>query len=294
MKNHLITACMRDFLITVATTTAAALTLAGGTAVAAEDGDGILEPGENQNTELAKAAQNPVANLISIPFQNNTNFDYGPDDKTQNTLNIQPVIPFELNDDWNLITRTILPIVSNPSLVPGGDRETGIGDTSFSAFLSPTRAGKVLWGAGPIFILPTSSDDQLGADEWAAGPSVVFLTMPGRWVIGSLFSQVWGINEDRGNDVSLFTWQYFVNYNLKDGWYLSSSPIITANWEAERDSQRWTIPVGGGGGKVFRLGKLPVNASAQAFYNVKAPDFVGDWSLRLQFQFLFPKSRQGQ
>ena len=256
------------------------------------DGDGVIEPGENETAELARAAQNPVANLISVPFQLNSNYDYGPDDKTQHTLNIQPVIPFELNNDWNLITRTIVPVVSNPSLVPGGDRETGLGDTTFTAFLSPTNGGKLLWGAGPVMLIPTNTDDQLGPDEWGAGPSVVVLTMPGNWVLGSLFSQVWGINEDNNNDISLFTWQYFVNYNLSDGWYLTSAPIITANWEAERDSQKWTIPIGGGVGKIVRFGKLPVNISAQVYYNAAKPDYLGDWSSRIQFQFLFPKKKQ--
>jgi len=249
------------------------------------------EPSEADTKALAKATQNPIASLISVPFQNNTNLDYGPDKKTQNTMNIQPVIPMELNDDWNLITRTIMPIVSNPSLTPGGDRETGLGDTTFTAFLSPSKGGDWIWGAGPVVLLPTSSDDQLGADEWGIGPSLVVLTMPGNWVIGNLFSQVWGINEDADNDVSLFTWQYFVNYNLSDGWYLTSAPIMTANWEADRDSQKWTIPVGGGAGKIVHFGKQPVNFQAQGFYNVTAPDYIGDWSLRLQAQFLFPKKK---
>ena len=244
--------------------------------------------GQASNEDLAKATQNPVADLISIPFQNNTNFDYGPDDKTQNTLNIQPVLPLNLNEDWNVITRTIVPVVSNPSLTPGGDRETGLGDTTFTAFLSPAAPGDWIWGVGPIFLLPTSTDDQLGADEWGAGASVVVLTMPGPWVIGSLISNVWGINEDPGNEVNLFTWQYFINYNFPSGWYLTSAPINTANWEAP-SGQKWTIPVGGGAGRVFRVGKLPINLQAQLYYNVEAPDFIGDWSSRIQLQFMFPR-----
>ena len=253
------------------------------------DGDGIIEPGEDETAELAKAAQNPVASLISLPIQNNTTYDFGPEDKTQNTLNIQPVWPFQLNDDWNLITRTIIPVVSNPSFVPGGSRETGLGDATFTAFFSPRDSGNLVWGAGPVLLLPTSTDDQLGADEWGIGPSIVFLATPGRWVAGSVISNVWGINEDTGNDVNLLTWQYFVNYNFDRGWYFTSSPIMTANWEAERDSQKWTVPVGGGFGRVFKVGNQPMNFNVQAFYNVSAPDFVGDWSTRLQVQWLFPK-----
>jgi hypothetical protein len=113
--------------------------------VAAEntaDGDGIVEPGENAEEELAKAAQNPVADLISLPFQNNTNFNFGPREKTQNILNIQPVWPFSLSDEWNLITRTIVPVISQPELFRGYDRENGLGDVTFTAFLSPADAGK--------------------------------------------------------------------------------------------------------------------------------------------------------
>jgi len=243
---------------------------------------------QQSDGDLAKAAQNPIASLISVPVQNNTNFDYGPDDKTQNTLNIQPVWPFRLSENWNFITRTIVPIVSNPSLVPGGSRETGLGDTTFTGFFSPIDSGDWTWGVGPVLLIPTSSDDQLGADEWGLGPSLVVLTMPGNWVIGSLFSNVWGINEDDGNDVNLFTWQYFINYNMANGWYLTTAPINTANWEAP-SGQTWTVPVGGGFGKIFRIGRQPLNFNLQGFYNIEKPDHIGDWSMRVQLQFMFPK-----
>ncbi len=170
---------------------ASAIMLIGPTDVVAGKGDGVIEPGEEEMGELARSVQNPVANLISVPFQNNANFDFGPREKTQNVLNVQPVVPFELSGDWNLITRTIVPIVSQPSLFKGQDRETGFGDTTFSAFLSPVKPGKLIWGTGPVVLLPTASDDRLGSDKWGIGPSAVFLTMPGNWVLGSLLSQVW-------------------------------------------------------------------------------------------------------
>ena len=249
-------------------------------------GDGIIEAGENETGELARAAQNPVASMISLPFQNNTNFNFGPQEKTQNVLNIQPVWPFELNEDWNLITRAILPVVSQPAFTPAQDRENGLGDMLFTAFLSPKDAGQWFWGVGPALLLPTSTDDRLGAGEWGAGPSAVVLTMRGPWVVGSLFSNVWSFTGDE--QVNLFTWQYFVNYNLDDGWYLTSAPVITANWEADSDN-RWTVPFGGGVGKIFRIGKQPMNVSAAAYYNVAKPDFGADWQMRFQVQFLFPK-----
>ena len=251
-----------------------------------EDGDGIIEAGEDATAELATAAQNPVASMISVPFQNNMNFNFGPLEKTQNILNIQPVIPFELTDDWNLITRTIVPVVSQPAFTPAQDRKFGLGDTVFTAFLSPKDSGQLIWGVGPVLLLPTSTDDRLGAGEWGAGPSAVVLTVQGPWVVGSLFSNVWSFTGDE--QVNLFTWQYFVNYNLDDGWYLTSAPVITANWEAD-SGNTWTVPFGGGVGKIFRIGKQPMNVSAAAYYNVEKPDFGADWQMRFQVQFLFPK-----
>ena len=242
----------------------------------------------DETDDLARAVQNPVASMISVPFQANTDFDFGPEGGTNTVMNIQPVLPFKLNDDWNLITRTIIPVISQPRLGPGMGRKTGIGDTSFSSFFSPAKPGKWIWGAGPIVVLPTSSDDRLGKDEWGAGVSAVFLTMRGPWVVGSLVSQVWDIDADRGNEIDFFTWQYFINYNLDDGWYLTSSPVITADWEAS-SGDRWTVPFGGGVGKIFRIGKQALNARAQIYYNVEKPDFVGDWGLRVELQFLFPK-----
>jgi len=256
----------------------------------AAQGDGVIDPGEDETAELARAVQNPIASLISLPFQNNTDFNFGPQDETLNTLNIQPVWPFELNENWNLITRTILPLVSQPEIIPGQGRETGLGDTTFTAFFSPKDSGKWIWGVGPVVLIPTNTDERLAADEWGLGPSIVVLTMRGPWVIGSLASNVWDIGASDGNDINFFTWQPFVNYNMDGGWYLTSSPIITANWEA-RSGEEWTIPIGGGFGRIFRIGKQPMNASFQYFYNLEEPDIVGDWSIRLQLQFMFPKGK---
>ena len=288
-------------------------------------------------SDLAKAAQNPVANMISLPLQNNTNFKGGPLERTQNILNIQPVYPISLSEDWNLITRTILPVVSQPGLTgikvvgdeiivdPEGkvekDRTFGLGDTTFTAFFSPKDSGKLTWGVGPVLLLPTATDDALGSDKWGLGPSAVLLTMPGNWVVGSLFSNLWSVGGSGDQDINLFTWQYFINYNIPDGngLYLTSAPIIPGeqmmqltmdydaiakagsmlgsgavivlddtNWEAESDN-RWTVPFGGGIGKIFKIGKQPVNAQVSAYYNVEKPEYGPDWQLRLQMQFLFPK-----
>jgi len=238
---------------------------------------------------LAQAAQNPIANMISLPLQNNTNFGVGPGDDTQNILNIQPVVPFELTPNWNLITRTIAPVIYQPELVPGTGSEFGLGDINATLFFSPAESGKLIWGLGPVFSFPTASGDVLGTEKWSAGASLVALTIQGPWVVGGLVNNLWSFaGDDDRADVNQFLFQYFINYNMADGWYLSSAPIITANWEADSGNQ-WTIPFGGGVGKIFKIGKQPLNAQVQAFYNVEKPDNGPDWSLRLQLQFLFPK-----
>lgn len=245
------------------------------------------EDSGQSNQDLAKASQNPVGDLISVPFQNNMNFKVGPDDRVQNVLNIQPVYPFALNDDWNVVTRSILPVISQPA--PGDDRTDGIGDFNITAFVAPRNTDGLVWGVGPVLSFPTASDDVLGSEKYSAGLSAVALTMPGRWVIGGLVSNVWSYaGDDDRDDVNSFLFQYFVNYNFPSGWYLTSAPVITADWEAD-SGDRWTVPVGGGIGKILRIGKQPVNISTLFFYNVEKPTGAADWSWRFQFQLMFPK-----
>jgi len=245
---------------------------------------------EKSAEALAKAAQNPIANMISLPLQNNTNLNIGPNDETQNILNVQPVWPFELNEDWNVITRTIIPVTSQPDIfTPANDgRINGIGDVSFSAFISP-KVSDITWGVGPIFLLPTASNDALGSDKWAAGISAVALAMPGKWVVGGLISNIWSFAGSGTADINLFTLQPFINYNFEGGWYATTAPIITANWEADTD-HRWTVPLGGGVGKIFKIGQQPINAQLSLYNNVVTPDdFGAQWQVRAQIQFLFPK-----
>ena len=258
---------------------------------AAYKGDGDVEAGENKSDELRSASQNPMADLISFPIQNNTNFDYGPLEKTQNIVNIQPVIPVNLNEDWTLITRTILPIIHQPEFYSGQGSKDGLGDLNLSLFIGPAEQGNMIWGAGPILSFPTATNERLGSEKWCAGPAAVVLTMQDPWVFGVLAQNLWSYAGDSDrSDVNQALIQYFVNYNLPDGWYLSSAPIITANWEADSNN-RWTVPFGVGVGKLLWLGKLPLNVSAGAYYNVEKPDNIGPrWTMRLQVQTLLPKS----
>jgi hypothetical protein len=247
--------------------------------------------------DLAKASQNPVAAMISLPFQNNTFFGIGPDDDTANVLNIQPVIPINLGP-VNLINRTIFPLIYLPDLTSGlpelpegisGGETFGLGDINYTGFLSPAAGGPVTWGIGPSMSFPSATDEKLGSEKWSAGPSVVALVQPGPLVIGTLVRQLWSFaGDDDRQDVSQLLIQPFANYNMAGGWFLTSAPIITANWEASSDDT-WVVPIGGGGERVFKIGPQPVNASLQAYYNVEKPHFGPDWSLRFTVALLFPK-----
>ena len=236
--------------------------------------------------DLEKKIQNPIASMISVPFQNNTDFGIGDYDGTRNTLNIQPVIPFSVSDNLNLITRTIIPIVSQP--IGPDDSKFGLGDVSLSLFLTPAKPGKIIYGGGLAFGIPTATDEYLGSEKWSAGPSIIMLYQPKGWTVGTLIQNTWSYAgaDDRG-DVNFFYSQVFIVKNLPNKWYVNSAPILTANWEAPSGNQ-WTIPVGAGVGKLFRLGKLPINAQAGYYFNVEKPEGGPESQLRVQATFLFP------
>jgi hypothetical protein len=252
-----------------------------------------------QSTEaLAAAAQNPVAAMISLPFQNNTFFGAGPNhDKTANVLNIQPVLPFTVGD-WNIISRTIAPLIALPSLTaadlgevitagPSSNDPFGLGDINQTFYFSPAAATDFIWGVGPSITLPTATQRILGPRTLSMGPGAVGLVTPKPWVIGALARQLWAV-AGPNQDVNQTLVQPFINYNMPDGWYAVSSPIITANWSAP-SGQRWSVPIGGGIGKIFKIGDQPMNASLQAFDYVAYPNLAPRWALRFQLQFLFPK-----
>jgi opacity protein-like surface antigen len=238
--------------------------------------------------ELAKESQNPVANLISLPFQNNTNFNAGPFNRTQDILNIQPVLPMPLGSDWNIISRTIVPLMSQPDLVSDSSTN-GIGDITQSLFLSPANPGAIIWGVGPVYTMPSASNPILGTGKVLLGPTAVVLVTPGPWVIGVLVNNQWSVAGDSNRtSVNAFLAQAFVNYNMAGGWFLTYSPIITANWNAP-SGQQWTVPVGGGFGRVFKIEGQAYSASISAYYNAVRPDNAGNWQLRAQIALLFPK-----
>jgi hypothetical protein len=243
----------------------------------------------DEATELAKKKQNPIADLTSLSFDNGTSFGAGSYHRVQNELDIRPIVPFRLTEDWYLVTRTVVPVIKQPHEdSPTGDT-WGLGDITFTGFLATAKVSGLTWGAGPVVTLPTATDDALGSRKWGLGPSAAAIVSPGDWVISVLAQNVWSVagNKDRP-DVSQFLLKYSVNYNFPDGWYLTSGPTITADWKAEA-GRRWVVPVGGGFGKVFTLGRQPMTVETQAFYNLERGADVGNWSLSVLLQFLFPQ-----
>jgi hypothetical protein len=261
--------------------------------------------------DLAKATQNPVASLISVPVQNNTNFGIGPYDRNQDVLNIQPVIPIQMTENWNLIVRWIAPIIWQPApgtanlqalgiventpaylLATGVQNSAGVfgfGDMQPTFFFAPSKPKKVIWGAGPAVVIPTATNKILGQGKLSLGPSIVVLAQPGHWSVGFLTNNVWSVAGSGGRtDVNQMLLQYFLTYNMKKGWFVTSSPIITANWKASSGSV-WTVPFGGGVGRIMKLGMQPVNLTAQFYGNAVYPNHGSPWGMRLQIAFLFPK-----
>ena len=245
---------------------------------------------EAKAAALAKAAQNPVADMISFPLQNNTAFGVGPNQRVQDVLNMQPVIPLHLTKDWNVITRTILPIVWQPNASqPNGQGWYGLGDLNPSLFLSPAKPGKVIWGIGPALVFPTATAPELGQGKVSAGPGIVALSTPGHWVLGVLANNVWSFAGTGSRPpVNQLLVQYFINYNMKKGWYLVTAPIITSNWRAS-SGNALTLPFGGGVGRIMKIGFQPVNIQTEFFGNAVHPAGASPWGMRLEIAFLYPK-----
>jgi hypothetical protein len=236
--------------------------------------------------ELAKQTQNPVASLISVPFQGNWDFGIGDREAAGTTLNIQPVVPFGLTPAWNVILRVIMPVQSQPA--DGGSRFTGMGDTTMTVFFSPAKTGKVIWGAGPALLIPTATNQSLGTEKLGVGPSAVALVQPGKWTVGALWNQIWSVDgaNDR-DDVNQMYLQPFANYNLGQGLALGASMEASDNFEA--DDEQWTSYLLFSISKVTLLGKRPVSLLASAGPAVASPTGRADWRLRFTATFLFPR-----
>ena len=237
-------------------------------------------------TELAKSTQNPVSNVISVPFQFNFNGGGALEDQTYFNLNFQPVMPIRITSGVNMIFRTIVPFHSFPG--PSDQQNGGWGDIQEQLFFTPSKPGSIIWGVGPMFTLPTATAVPAKTGTWGGGVSAVVLTMPGPWVLGSLFTQIWPMTDHNGSpETNVFSWQYFINYNFGHGWALSSAPTIVANWDAA-DGQEWTVPVGAGITKTLVFKGQPMSLGFQYYNNVKRPDSAPRTLARFTVSFIFP------
>ena len=242
---------------------------------------------ESDADKLAKQLQNPIASLISVPFQANTDFGIGTADGTRFTLNIQPVIPVSISSDWNLIARVILPIISQTDVFGESGNQTGLGDAVVSGFLSPKAptSGGLIWGAGPVLLVPTGTDDFLGTGKFGVGPTAVALKQVGTFTVGALVNHVWSVAGDSDRaDINNTFFQPFVAKNFKGGYSLSLNTELTQSWDY--DATNGTINMFGA--KVVKVGKQP----AQIAIGPRIPYGNGntaEWGFRAQFVLMFPK-----
>lgn len=246
--------------------------------------------GQQSEEELAKKLANPVADLVSFPLQLNYDENLGPADEGERwLLNIQPVVPIELNQDWNVISRTILPVIWQDDVIPGSGDQSGIGDIVQSIFLSPAAptARGWIWGAGPVFLLPTGTDDLLTADKWGAGPTAVALRQQGPWTYGALVNHIWSFTGKNGReDISATFLQPFLSYTTPDAWTFSANTESTYDWEAEE----WSVPLNATVSKVTSIGRQLVSVGGGVRYWADSPPNGPEgFGFRLNFTLLFPK-----
>ncbi len=245
------------------------------------------QPAEDEATKLAKATQNPVSDLVSLPFQFNFNTGGGFEDHTFFNLNFQPVVPIKgVLRNWTIIARTIIPYVSVPT--GPASRNGGLGDFQEQLFFTPAKPGSLIWGIGPIFSIPTATADPVRTGSWAIGPTVVLLKSEGPWVLGTLFSNLWTFADEGGDpEVNQLLLQPFVNYNFGKGWALTTAPIITANWDAP-DGEEWTVPIGAGLIKTTAFNGRPMSIGFQYYHNVEHPSASASNLVRVVLSLLYP------
>jgi hypothetical protein len=229
--------------------------------------------------ELAKKLSNPVSGLISVPFQSNVDFGSGDGSGSRFLLNVQPVVPISLSDRWNLISRTIVPIVHQHEIFDGSGNQTGLGDVTQSFFFSPKEQGPlgITWGAGPVLLLDTATDDLLGGDNWGAGPTLVLLRQHGGWTYGALLNHIWGFATDENRERTSTT-------NWKTGFGVTLSSESTHDWRAHQ----WTVPINVVASQVLKIGPQRVSVQLGVRCYAEKPDGGPDWGLRLGVVLLYP------
>jgi hypothetical protein len=249
-------------------------------------------PSASDSQELAAKLSNPISDLVSVPFQFNWEQNVGPSKLTRFVLNVQPVMPFAMSKDWNLIVRVIAPLVSQPPLADGGVAASGMGDITPSFFFSPSKPSKFTWGVGPVFVLPSTSEPTLGTGKWSAGPTIVALRQSGKWTVGALWNQAWSFSGDPArNDVNQMFLQPFLSYQATHTVTLTAQSETTANWEV--DEGRWTVPINVLVAKLSTFGAFP--ASYQLGFGAfpEHPATGPSWKIRAAIVVLMPKARRG-
>src|SRR5450432_4819582 len=243
-------------------------------------------PAENQAAELAKKLANPIASLISVPFQNNTYYGMGAFKGTQNVLFVQPVVPFKINENLNLITRYIIPIVTQYNLTGEGQSQSGLGDATISAFLSPSKTKNGLtWGVGPVFLVPIATDSLLGSGKFGIGPTAVILKQANGFTYGALLNQIWSVagQSDRPDVSQLFV-QPFFTYNWKSGAGIGIVGSITQDWESKTTVSTITLPLSG----ITKFGKQIIQLAVGPQIPISGPN-KADFCWRAQLVLFFPK-----
>ena len=238
--------------------------------------------------DLANQLSNPVASLISIPIQYNFDHNIGPVDGGQkHYINVQPVIPISLDESWNLISRTIVPIVAQDEIFPGAGDQFGLSDTVQSLFFSPKLpANGIIWGVGPVVLLPTGTESLLTGDKWGAGPTAVMLTQQSGWTVGILANHIWSFAGDESRaDVNSTFLQPFITYTTADAWTFALNTESTYDWTNEA----WSVPVNFNISKLTKIGDQPVSLGAGVRYWADSPDSGPEgWGARATLTFLFP------
>lgn len=272
---------------------AAAIVVLFSAAAAAQQPQPPVSPGSDvAHADLAKQLSNPLAALVSVPFQFNWEEKVGPSELTRFVLNVQPVMPFTLNERWNLIARVIAPFIGQPPLVAGGSPTSGLSDLTTSFFFAPSNSTHLAWGAGPVFVLPSTSEPTIGSGKWSAGPTIVALKQDGPWTIGALWNQFWSFAGDATRpDVNQMFLQPFVAYQATKTLTVTVQSESTANWDAEEDGDRWTVPVNVLVGKLATFGTFPASYQFGAGVFVAHPTGGPSWKIRAAIVILLPRAR---
>ena len=240
-------------------------------------------------SDWAKNAQNLMADMLKLPVENHFDFGSGHKNATTYRLNLQPSMPSDFSDDWILINRLDIPFLYQPGRIPGEKDSFGLGDTTYESFLGPSGERAVYWGIGPAFQIPTATDNQLGSKKWSAGLSGTGNLVKAPVVACIRANHLWSFaGKDDRPDVNLSTLEYFAYFNFGKGWSIGTSPVNTANWEAA-SSDIWTLPVGGGIGKIIMSGQMPINLKLEAYHYLESPSNTADWTAILSIELLLPQ-----